>query len=75
MKGAAASPNPAAIPLPISGGCKSCSEEEDEYAEVSPDSGNGGSELSNIKRIINEYKVLYKSKVEEQKQKVFSGNN
>jgi hypothetical protein len=29
-----------------------------------------GAELNNIKRIINEYKELYKTKIEEQKQKV-----
>ena len=47
------------------------SEEEDDFAEAVD--GQAGSELSNIKRIINEYKALhklYKTKIEEKKQKV-----
>jgi len=37
---------------------------------VAGTSTKAGSELNNIKRIIDEYKELYKTKVEEQKQKV-----
>lgn len=46
------------------------SEDEEDFGDMTGNSTKAGSELSNIKRIINEYKELYKSKIEEQKQKV-----